>query len=290
MFIACEVFIMQNVGLVLEGGGMRGLYTCGVMERFMEKDLYFKYVIGVSAGACNAVSYISKQRGRNEKVIIGYVKDWRYMSLRSFILTKSYFGMDFIFDEIPNKHVSFDYETFQKSPCDFLIGATDCKTGKPVYFHKEDIGEKFQALRASASLPMISPIVNYKGYELLDGGISDSIPIRKSIKDGNTKNIIVLTRNKGYRKSPSKFTGLLKRTFRKYPLFLETMMNRYKTYNETLDYIEQLEREGKVIVIRPSKELEVGRLEKDPKKLYGLLHNGYTDAEISYDKIMEFVS
>ena len=281
---------MKNVGLVLEGGGMRGLYTCGVLEYFMEKDLYFNYVIGVSAGACNAVSYISKQPGRNEKVIIGYVKDWRYMSLRSFILSKSYFGMDFIFDEIPNQHVYFDFETFYKAPCDFLIGATNCKTGKPVYFGKEDLGDKFQALRASASLPMISPIVKYKGYELLDGGISDSIPIRKSIQDGNTRNIIVLTRNRGYRKSPGKFTGFLKRTYRNYPLLLETMMNRYKNYNETLDYIEQLEQENKAVVIRPSRELEVGRLEKDPKKLYELLRNGYADADKSYEKIMEFVS
>lgn len=281
---------MKNVGLVLEGGGMRGLYTCGVLEYFMEKNLYFNYIIGVSAGACNAVSYISKQRRRNEKVIINFVKDWRYMSLRNLILSKSYFGMDFIFDEIPHKHVLFDLETFQKSPCEFLIGATDCKTGKPIYLNKEDLGENFQALRASSSLPMLSPIINYKGHELLDGGISDSIPIEKSIKDGNTKNIIVLTRNKGYRKSPGKFTGLLKLKYRNYPLLIETMLNRYKNYNKTLDYIEQLENEGKAVVIRPSKELEVGRLEKDPRKLYRLLHNGYDDAKSSYERIMEFVS
>lgn len=281
---------MENVGLVLEGGGMRGLYTCGVLEYFMENNLYFKYVIGVSAGACNAVSYISKQRGRNEKVIINYVKDWRYMSLRNLIFNKSYFGMDFIFDEIPNKHVSFDFETFYNSTCDFLVGATDCRTGKPMYLTKEEMGEKFQALRASASLPMLSPIVNYKGYELLDGGISDSIPIRKSIQDGNTKNVIVLTRNKGYRKRPGKFNGLLKVAYRNYPSLIDTMLNRYKDYNDTLDYIEQLEHDGLALVIRPSKELVVGRLEKDPKKLYGLLQNGYRDANDMSDKLIEFVS
>lgn len=283
------MFILKNVGLVLEGGGMRGLYTCGVLEYFMENDLYFKYVIGVSAGACNAVSYISRQQGRNEKVIIGFVKNWRYMSLRNLFLSKSYFGMDFIFDEIPNKHVVFDFETFYKSPGVFLVGATDCQSGKPMYLNKDDLGEQFQALRASASLPMLSPIVNYKGYKLLDGGISDSIPIKKSINDGNTKNIIILTRNKGYRKRPGKFNALLKFKYKNYPLLVETMLNRYKNYNETLDYIEQLESDGKVVVIRPSLELEVGRLEKDPKKLYGLLHNGYDDAKRSYEKIMKFI-
>ncbi|MHB8072305.1 patatin-like phospholipase family protein [Desulfosporosinus fructosivorans] len=281
---------MENIGLVLEGGGMRGLYTCGVLEYFMEKDLYFNYVIGVSAGACNATSYISRQPKRNEKVIIGFIKDWRYMSFRNLILSKSYFGMDFIFDEIPNKHVLFDFETFYKSPAAFLVGATDCLSGKPMYLTKDDLGEQFQALRASASLPMLSPIVDYKGYKLLDGGISDSIPIKKSIKDGNTKNVIVLTRNKGYRKSPGKFNALLKFKYRNYPLLIETMLNRYKNYNETLDYIEQLENEGKVIVIRPSLALEVGRLERDPKKLYELLYNGYNDTKRSYERIMEFVN
>lgn len=256
----------------------------------MENDLYFNYVIGVSAGACNAASYISRQLGRNEKVIIGFIKDWRYMSVRNLILRKSYFGMDFIFDEIPNKHVPFDFETFYKSPGVFLVGTTDCQSGKPMYLNKDDLGEQFQALRASASLPMLSPIVNYKGFELLDGGISDSIPIKKSITDGNTKNIIVLTRNKGYRKNPGKFNALLKLKYKNYPLLIETMLDRYKNYNKTLDYIERLENENKALVIRPSKELEVDRLEKDPKKLYELLHSGYDDAASSYEKIMGFIS
>lgn len=281
---------MQNVGLVLEGGGMRGLYTCGVLESFMEKELYFNYIIGVSAGACNAVSYISRQKGRNEKVIVGFVKDRRYMSLKNLLLTKSYFGMDFIFDEIPNKHVLFDYDVFKKSPCQFLVGTTDCQTGKPVYLSKDDLGEKYEALRASSSLPLLSPIVRYKGYDLLDGGIADSIPIKKSIQDGNAKNVVVLTRNKGYRKRPGKFNALYKLKYRKYPLLIEAMLNRYKNYNETLDYIELLEREGKVLVIRPLQELKVNRLEKDPQKLSDLLRSGYAEANASYGKILDFVS
>lgn len=278
---------MSNVGLVLEGGGMRGLYTCGVLEYFMEKDLYFNYIIGVSAGACNAVSYISKQKGRNKKVNIEFCSDSRYMGFKNLITKKSFFGMDFIFDEIPNKLVSFDFDEFERSKCKFLIGVTDCKTGKPFYLDKSDIDEKFNALRATASLPLISPIVKFKGHEFLDGGISDSIPIRKSISDGNEKNVIVLTRNKDYRKEPMKHDRIIKYKYKKYPELVKTILNRYSMYNETLDYIKKLENEGKVVVIRPSQELSVDRLERNPQKLESLFQNGYSDAKNCYEKIME---
>lgn len=280
---------MDKVGLVLEGGGMRGIYTCGVLEYFMEKDLYFNYVVGVSAGACNAVSYIAKQKGRNEKVNINYATDPRYMGLRNLIKDKSFFSMDFIFDEIPNHLVEFDHETFKKAGCKFFIGVTDCETGRPFYLSKEDIDEKFTALRATASLPLISPMVKFKNRQFLDGGISDSIPIAKSIEDGNLKNIVVLTRNEGYRKEPLKHVGFIKAKYKNYPLLMESLMNRYKKYNETLDYIEKLEKQGKVIVIRPSKPVNVGRLERNQEKLKDLLQNGYEDAKNSYEKIMEFI-
>lgn len=270
---------MGKVGLVLEGGGMRGLYTCGVLEFFMEKSLMFPYIVGVSAGACNAVSYITGQKGRNEKVNIEYVRDWRYMSLRNLLRTRSLFGMDFIFDEIPNKRVLFDYEAFEQSETELLVTATDCRTGKPVYFTKSEIGDRFEALRASASLPLIAPIVHYKGFELLDGGIADSIPIRKSIEDGNDKNVIVLTRNREYRKEPMKNTWLIRRAYHKYPELVEAVLQRYQNYNDTLDYIEQLEQEGRAVVIRPSMQLEVDRLEKNPEKLKRLLSVGYEDAK-----------
>lgn len=280
---------MEKTGLVLEGGGMRGLYTCGVLEYFMEKDLYFNYIIGVSAGACNAVSYISRQKGRNKRVNLEFGDNWRYMSFRNFLLEKSFIGMNFIFDEIPNKHISFDFETFSNAPCKFIVGATDCNTGEPVYLNKEDVKDGFHALRASSSLPLISPIVNFKGYELLDGGISDSIPISKSINDGNEKNVIILTRDKGYRKSPIKFANLIKLKYRKYPLLINSLLNRYKKYNETLDYIEQLEAEGKISVIRPLEELKVGRLERNKAKLSQLFDMGYEDAKNSFDRIENFI-
>jgi len=282
--------MMNHIGLVLEGGGMRGLYTCGVLEFFMEKELYFQYIIGVSAGACNAASYISKQKGRNIKVNTGFVKDWRYMSLRNLLFEKSFFGINFIFNEIPNKLVPFDHETFQNSQCQFLVGATDCKTGKAVYFNKDDLREGLNALRASSSLPLISPIVSFKGYELLDGGIADSIPIAKSIADGNDKNIVILTRNKGYRKSPARFREIIKLKYKKYPLLIESILNRYRKYNETLDILEKLEEEGKTLVIRPSCPIKVDRLERNSVKLHELFKNGYEDAQNSYEKIQEFMS
>lgn len=281
---------MENIGLVLEGGGMRGLYTCGVLEYFLEKELFFNYIIGVSAGACNAASYISRQKGRNEKVNISFANDPRYMSIRNLIGKKSYFGWDFIFDEIPAKHIKFDFETFKKATCKFIIGVTDCNTGKPLYLNKDDVGIGFYALRATASLPLISEIIKFKGHELLDGGISDSIPVKKSMEDGNIKNVIVLTRNKEYRKSPIKHQGLVKIKYKKYPELIKAMINRYKNYNETLDYIEQLEQEGKALVIRPSRSLEVGRVERDPVKLKTLFDNGYEDAKNYYEKLISFIA
>lgn len=279
----------ENIGLVLEGGGMRGAYTCGVLEFFIERQIYFSYVIGVSAGACNAMSYISGQRGRNEKINLNFINDKRYMSIKNFIKEGSFFGMDFIFNEIPNKHIPFDFKSFYGSPCKFLIGTTDCNTGKPIYFTKDDIDEKFNVLRASSSLPLVSPIVNFKGYELLDGGLSDAIPIKKSIEDGNGKNIIVLTRNKNYRKTPNKLYKILEVKYKNYPKLLKTLKYRYKNYNQTLDYIDVLEKEGKVLVLRPSKPLNVEKFEKNPRKLTQLLENGYEDAKKNYKKIITFM-
>jgi predicted patatin/cPLA2 family phospholipase len=281
---------MKNTGLVLEGGGMRGTYTCGVLEYFMDKELYFNYIVGVSAGACNAVSYISKQKGRNEKISIGYVNDWRYMSFRNLIKNKSYFGMDFIFEEIPNKYVAFDYETFEKSQSKFVVGVTDCVTGKPMYLNKEDINNGFHGLRATASLPLISPIVRFKGKELLDGGIAAPIPIYKSIEDGNKKHIVVLTRNKEYRKTPMSYPGLMKIKYKKYPNLVNAMIDRHNVYNKTLEFLEEQEKAGKVLIIRPTKEVNVSRTEKDPEKLRELFKDGYEDAKRMHDKIVKFLN
>lgn len=280
---------MNKVGLVLEGGGMRGLYTAGILDFFMEKDLYFPYVIGVSAGACNAASYISKQKERSKRINIDYVKNPRYLSYRNLVKEKSIFGMDFLFNEIPNKLEPFDYTTFHSSEQRFIIGTTDCETGNPLYFDKNKCKDILGVLRASSSIPLLSPVVEVEGKKLLDGGVADSIPIKKAIEDGFKRNIIILTRNKEYRKKPYKFKLFVKRSYSKYPKLVDKIFNRYKIYNNTLDYIEELENKYKAFVIRPSKPLKVDRLEKNPEKLKELYKMGYEDAKNLYFKMKEWI-
>ncbi len=280
---------MNKVGLVLEGGGMRGLYTAGILDFFMEKDLYFPYVIGVSAGACNAASYISKQKERSKRINIDYVKNPRYLSYRNLVKEKSIFGMDFLFNEIPNKLEPFDYTTFHSSEQRFIIGTTDCETGNPLYFDKNKCKDILGVLRASSSIPLLSPVVEVEGKKLLDGGVADSIPIKKAIEDGFKRNIIILTRNKEYRKKPYKFKLFVKRSYSKYPKLVDKIFNRYKIYNNTLDYIEELENKYKAFVIRPSKPLKVDRLEKNPQKLKELYKMGYEDAKNLYFKMKEWI-
>lgn len=282
---------MEGIGLVLEGGGMRGLYTSGVLDFFMEKDLYFPYVIGVSMGACNGASYISRQKGRNKRININYINDPRYLSYRNLIRKKGLFGVDFAYDEIPNKLEIFDTKTFNQAKEKFIIGTTDCDNGEPIYFEKNDCYDSIlDIIRASSSLPFLAPVVKHNGLNLLDGGVIDPVPIKKSIKDGNNKNVIVLTRNKGYIKKPFKMKLLAKVMYPKYKGLIEAMINRYRIYNETIRYIEELEKDGKVFVIRPNKILEVRRIEKDKQKLLNLYNQGYEEANQCYDKLKKWIS
>lgn len=278
-------------GLILEGGGMRGLYTAGILDYFLEQNLHFPYVIGVSAGACHAASYISRQKGRNERVNIGYIQDPRYLSYRNLLKTRSLFGMDFVFNEIPNHLEPFDYDTFYRSDQSYFIGITDCATGKPIYFDAKNSTPEsiLKALMASSSLPFVSPMVEIEGKILLDGGVVDPIPVRKSISDGNTKHVIVLTRNKEYRKQPFKAKPLAKTFYWKYPKLTQAILERHEVYNETLDFIQELERSGKAFILRPSEPLQVGRLERNPEKLTHLYHLGYEDAANSFKALQHFL-
>lgn len=281
---------MVSSGLVLEGGGMRGVYTAGVLEYFMEKELYFPYVIGVSAGACMGASYVSRQKGRNKTVNIEYVSHPQYLSLGNYIRHKQLFGMDFIFDEIPNKLVPFHYDAFLKSDQTFKVGTTDCVTGEAVYYEKNDVEmDILTLLRASSSLPFIAPMIEYKGRKLLDGGIADSIPVKKSEEDGNVRNVVILTRNADYRKKKSSMEWMVRRTFKQYPLLADAMLARYKQYNSTLDYIEEQEQKGNVFVIRPSQKLEVDRIERNPVKLERLYNQGIRDAENQFEQLTDWL-
>ncbi|MFC5468297.1 patatin family protein [Cohnella suwonensis] len=270
---------MNGIGLVLEGGGMRGVYTAGVLEFFMEQGIYFPYTVGVSAGACMAASYLSRQRGRNKIVNTEWVSDPRYLSWRNFWTKGQLFGMDFIFDEIPNSLVPFDYKTFGEVEEEFAVGTTDIETGETVYYRKSKPGlDLLKVLRASSSLPFIAPIVEYDGRRLLDGGISDPIPLRQAERDGFARNVVVLTRNEDYRKSRNKFSWVVKRAYRKFPEFLKILLTRHDIYNGTVDYVLERERNGSCFVIRPLEPLAVGRMERDPAKLDALYKQGYEDA------------
>lgn len=282
---------MQNIGLVLEGGGLRGVYTSGVLNYFMKKDLYFPYVIGVSMGACNAVNYLAKQPERNKTVNIDYVKDPRYLSMRRWLLNGELFGMKFIFDTIPNSLNLFDYDTFYNNKAEFIIPVTDCISGETIYFSKNELGNRFMdILQASSSLPLISKPVVFNEKILMDGGISDSVPIKKSIIDGNIKNVLILTQPKEYRKKPEPMMNFVKFKYKNYNGLITALSKRHTTYNETMDYIEELNNQGKIFIIRPQKKLQAGRVERNKHKLYGIYDQGYSDAKDNFSSLIHFLN
>lgn len=272
--------VSQKIGLVLEGGGMRGAYTSGVLDAFMDEKIEFPYVIGVSAGANNGADFVAGQRDRNKKVFVDIVEDKRYLGLANLIKKGSYFGMDFLFDEVPNKIVPFDHETFYKTSVIFKVCVTACETGTPVYYEHKDYPSDYfikKILRASCSLPIVSRPVEIDGREYMDGGMVDPIPLDKSIKDGNAYNVIVLTRNSNYRKTSSRLSFLRNVFLCKYPQLVKALQNRPAIYNACLDRIIELEKAGKVFVFRPEKELKVDRFEKDITKLHDLYEQGYQE-------------
>ncbi|MFZ3589539.1 patatin-like phospholipase family protein [Bacillus sp. DJP31] len=283
---------MVQAGLVLEGGGMRGVYTSGVLEYFMEQKLYFPYNIGVSAGACNAVSYLSRQKGRNRTVNIDYINHPNYLSIRNYIKKRQLFGMDFIFDEIPNVLVPFDYETFYKATETFVVGTTDCVTGETVYYNNHEHGKDLLTiLRASSSLPFVAPIVSYDNRSLLDGGISEPIPIRQAERDGFSKNVVILTQNRGYqkKKNNSSPSWISRRAYKTYPGLLNKLSIRSGYYNETLQYIGNQEKSGNAFIIQPTKPLKVGRIERNRNRLTELFNEGYDDGRRMYPELLEWL-
>lgn len=280
---------MIEAGLVVEGGGMRGVYTAGVLDYFMEKNLYFHDCYGVSAGACHISSYVSKQIGRSIKVTLDYINDKRYCSVNSLIKTGDMFGVEMLYDLIPNKLELYDYDTFNKFKGNFYSVVTNCKTGKAEYIKIKDMKKDIIAVRASSSLPLLSRIVEINGKEYLDGGITDSIPIKKSIKDGHKKNVVILTRDKTYRKSKPKFLSFFKLKYKKYPNLVKAIENRYKMYNETLDFIEEEKAKNKVFIIQPKLPVKISRIEKDKDKLKALYNQGYEDAKEIYEDLMKFL-
>lgn len=282
---------MKNSCIVLEGGGLRGAFTGGVLEYFLEKELNFDRVIGVSAGACTGASYQSKQKGRNRKVNVEYPADKRYMGLRQLITTGSYFNMKFIFDEIPNRLAPFDEKTFFNNTADFDIVTTSLSTGHRVVFAKSDIANigVSKALVASSSIPLLSQPVDIGGQLFFDGGVSDSIPVRYALSK-HEKAVVILTRPRGYRKEKTEATLIFKLAFRKHPEFLETLLKRNEEYNKTLDFCDQMEQEGKLFIIAPSQEFSIGRTEKSYEKRLALYKHGYKLICTEFEKLESFLN
>ena len=274
----------------MEGGGLRGLYTAGVLRFFMDRGLYLPYVIGVSMGACNAANYVARQPERNRIVNIRYVNDSRFLSYRRLLLKGELFGMDFIFDTIPNRLVPFDYQTFKASRQRFIITATDCETGMAVYYEKDKLGDDFlTVLRAGCSLPLVQKPVRYDGRILLDGGIADPVPLRKSMEDGNTRHVLVLTQPGDYRKKASAVAGLVRMGYRRFEKLCRAIETRHIQYNQTMDKIDRLEADGAVFVIRPSEPLAVKRAERNKGRLYEVYDRGYDDARARHAGLCSYL-
>ena len=260
--------------IVLEGGATRGVFTSGILDYLMD----FSHVIGVSAGSCNGVDYVSRQIGRTKKCMIPEKKEYSYYSgVRSAIKEKSILDMGMVFDTFPKKIYPFDFETYFQSDMVCEIVTTNCETGKAEYMTEQSDPDRLMKLcRASSSMPLLSPIVNIDGVPYLDGGLADSVPIRRALQSGNEKIVLVLTRNPGYRKKPiSKGTvKLYRRAYKKYPNLVHAAIYRNHVYNKTMELVERLEEEEKIFVIRPLVPT-VSRLERDETALTAFYQHGY---------------
>lgn len=266
----------KEAALVLEGGGTRGVFTAGVLDYLMEKEVKFPYVIGVSAGACNAIDYVSKQIGRTKDCTIIQDRKNRYIGTKDALKKGYLFDMDRLFDEYPNRLFPFDFDTYFASDIQCEVVVTNCLTGEAMYLSEKQDRERLLTIcRASSSIPLISPVVNVDGIPCVDGGVADSVPLIHSMKLGHQKNVVVLTRNKGYRKkAPGKSRLLYTAALKKYPNLLNALLNRYRNYNRVMELVEKWEEEGHIFVIRPEVE-PVSRTEQNVEKLTEFYDHGY---------------
>ena len=276
--------------LVLEGGAKRGIYTAGVLDVFLENNIVADAVIGVSAGAIHGCSYAAKQKGRSIRYNLKYNDDYRFMSFKSLIKTGNMVDTEFAYHELPDTLDPFDHEAFEKSETKFYATCTNLETGKPEYVFFPNLRNDYiDYLRASASMPLVSQIVEMNGKKYLDGGIADSIPIKAAINMGFEKNIVVLTRPSGYRKHKFSMLWLAKIVYRKFPNFIKALKVRHEDYNQTLDYIKELEDSKKILVIRPSKLIKISRMETNPEIIKQMYELGRSDGLNMLAKVREFI-
>ena len=283
---------IKKATLVLEGGATRGIFTSGALDYLMERDLYFSDAIGVSAGACNAADYVSRQPGRTRDCMIPTDKEGKYYyGIRDFVKEKSLMNMYLIFDKYPKELLPFDFETYFNSEINCQIVTTNCLTGKAEYMTEDSDNDRLMKLcRASSSMPLLTPIVNIDNVPYLDGGLADSVPIRRAQQMENEKIVVILTKNQGYRKSVLSPTmqRVYKRAYKSYPNLIRTIFRRSFEYNKTMNYLDQLEKRGEIFILRPQVK-PVSRLERNKETLHAFYEHGYKYTERKFDDLMEYL-
>lgn len=280
------VNITERTSLILEGGGMRGIFTIGVLDNFMDRGIRFPYIIGVSAGACNALSYMSNQRGRAKFSNIDMMEKYNYIGIGKLLTKGNIMDFDLLFHKLPEEIYPYDYDALSRSTERLEVVTTNCLTGRANYFEeKNDPKRVIDIVKASSSLPFVCPIAYVDGIPMADGGVADSIPVERAMSQGFTQPVIVLTRNKGYRK-PAKCTKVPFFMYRKYPKLKDAIRARNSIYNKQIEHVECMEEEGSAIVIRPQRPIDVDRMERDVNKLLALYQEGYDcAAQIEFVKL-----
>lgn len=281
----------MKTGIVFEGGASRSLFSCGVMDVLLESEIYSDYVIGASAGISMGVSYASRQYKRNYEITRQYMSDKRYMGAGHLFnrKNKSYYNLDFVFDEIPNGLIPFDYEAYEKYKGNCIAVVTNVNTGKPEYIEVDAKDTTFTALRATCALPILFPMIEINGEKYLDGGISDAVPFEKAVEDGCDRVIVVLTRARGYIKKTDPAIKLSCKLYRKYPMLCDSLMNRAQNYNEQIKRLREAESAGKVFVIEPLSTMGVGRTEKRWEKLLPLYSHGEEMTRIKLKALKKYL-
>ncbi len=281
---------MKNAALVLEGGANLGVFTSGAVDFLMKKNMYFPYVVGVSCGACNAVDYVSKQMGRTKDCMIIKEKAYKTITLKGIIKNKSLFDMDMVFDKFPNQYFPFDYETYFASNMKSEFVVTNCLNGRAEYMSEKKDGKRLMNIcRASSSLPLVSPVVWLDSIPYLDGGMADSIPIVHALELGYKKNVIISTKEKGYRKKHVyEQEALASVVYKNYPFLVRAIKRRPQMYNRTMDLIDDLERRGHVFVLRPN-GMHIAHAERDMEKLQAFYELGYDTMEMQFEKMMDYL-
>ncbi len=276
-------------GLILEGGAMRGLFSAGIIDVMMEHDIWPDGLIGVSAGAAFGCNYKSRQIGRAIRYNMRFAKDSRYSGLRSLIFSGDYFNAEFDYHIVPTQYDIFDGKAFAENPMEFVIVCTDVETGKAVYKRLEVVDhDSLEWLRASASMPVVSRIVELEGHKLLDGGVADSIPLQHFEERGYDRNVVVLTQPDGFTKEHNSLMPIIRLSLRRYPNMIEALDKRHLMYNDELEYVRQAEQEGRCLVIRPETKIPIGHISHDPAEMKAVYEMGRETGTKYIDKIKKF--